>query len=292
LDSVSPFDASVIPKGKIRIDFTGVTLALDSGMILGFNLITLPVTPPPTRSTDTFQGQYVFLIPSTYANITDLVNDTANGFKTGLEGYFSKTLKNEIVLPPNAFPFPPETGPLTPPYSTYNGFQLSIISTNVIEINLPTIQYEITAVTPPGPNYFANEYYTEALSQAKVESVGSKKSMKSYRSYEIAMIHRDSQGRKTTATVSENNTVYVPISASVKKNVILVDLLTQKPPAWATTYKFAIKENRIRHEEIYISQFYEDGYYRWAKIDGENVNKVKENDILLMQCQFLSQQLF
>lgn len=282
LDSISPFDASVIPKGKIRIDFTGVALNRDSGMILGFNLITLPIVPPPVRSVDTFQGQYLFLIPSDYADITALVADTANGFQTGLEGYFSRTLRNEILLPTDSFPFPPDSGPLTPPYSIYNGFQLSVISADVIEINLPTMRYEIQA-TLPDPNTFVNEYYTEALSQAKVESVGSKRSMKSYRSYEIAMIHKDAQGRKTTATVSENNTVYVPISASVKKNVILVDLSTQKPPAWATTYKFAIKENKRIYQEIYISQFYEDGYYRWMKIDGENVNKIKENDILLVK---------
>jgi hypothetical protein len=283
LNSTSPFDASVIVKGKIRLDFTTSQLKKNSGIIIGFNLVTLPVNPPivPNRPTDVFQGQYLFVIPQDYASITALVNDTANGFKTGLEGYFSRTLRNEIIAPPDAFPFAPDSGPLTPPYSLFNGFQLSIISTNIIEINLPTTQFEIDVV--PDPNTFVNEYYTESLTQVKVETIGSKKSMKSYRSYEIAMIHKDAQGRKTTATVSEKNTVFVPVSASTKKNTILVDLITQKPPAWATTYKFAIKENRRLYEEIYISQFYEDGYYRWAKIDGENVNKVKQGDILLVK---------
>lgn len=283
LNSVSPFDASTIVKGKIRIDFTGIVLKKDYGMILGFDLITLPIVPPPTRSVDLFKGQYLFLIPADYASITDLVNDAGNYFKTGLEGYFSKTIRNEIILPSGAHPFPPDSGPLTPPYSIFNGLQVAIISTNVIEITLPTMQYLIPPVTPPGPDYTANEYYTNAASEAKIESVGSKKSMKSYRSYEIAMIHKDAQGRKTTATVSETNTVFVPISASAKKNTITVNLSTQKPPAWATTYKFAIKENKKTYEEIYVTQFYEDGYYRWVKIDGENVNKVKLGDLLLVK---------
>ncbi len=283
LNSTSPFDASVIVKGKIRIDFTSILLNKDSGLILGFNLITLPVVPAvPGRNPDPFEGQYLFLIPNSYANITALVNDTANGFKTGLEGYFSRTLRNEIILPANAYPFAPDSGPLTPPYSISNGFQLTVISANVIEINLPTMQYEVNN-PDPDPNTFIKEYYTEVATIAKVEAVGSKKSMKSYRSYEIAMIHKDNQGRKTTATVSEHNTVFVPISASANKNTISVDLTSQKPPAWATSYKFAIKENRILHEEIYISQFYEDGYFRWAKIDGENINKVKLNDVLLVK---------
>lgn len=282
LNSTSPFDASTIVKGKIRIDFTGSQLTKDSGITIAFSLITLPVPPPPPgRPTDTFIGQYLYLIPQNYPNITALVNDTANEFKTGLEGYFSRTLRNEITMPANAYPFPPDTGPLTPPYSDFNGFEVSVISTNVIEINLPTTQFTISDT--PNPDYTANEYYTEQGTLTQVASVGSKKSMKSYRSYEIAMIHIDAQGRKTTATVSENNHVFVPISASNKKNIITVDLSTQKPPAWATSYKFAIKENKGPYEEIYISQFYEDGYYRWIRLDGENVNKVKVNDILLVK---------
>ncbi len=279
LASVSPFDASPIPKGKISIDFTGSLLKKDSGIVLAFNLVTLPVVPPiiPNRDVDEFKGQYLFLIPADYANISDLVNDTANGFKSGLEGYFSATLENEINAPVDAYPFPPAA----PPNSIYNGFQLSVISANVIEINLPTIQFQIDVV--PDPNTFVNEYYTESLSEVAVETVGSKRSMKSYRSYEIAMIHKDAQGRKTTATVSEHNTVFIPISASASKNTIKVDLTSQKPPAWATTYKFAIKENKIRHEEIYVTMYLKDGYYRWVKIDGENINKVKLNDILLVK---------
>ncbi|HEY6143734.1 MAG TPA: hypothetical protein VIV55_10020 [Flavobacterium sp.] len=292
VNSVSPFDSSVIVKGKIQLNFTGVVLKKDSSIIIGFSLVTLPIVPPipvvppdPVRPTDNFSGQFTFLIPNDYADITALINDTANGFKSGLEGYFSIGLGKEILPPTDALPFPPPIGPpdAIPPYSTFNGLQVSSVSANVMAINLPTMQYEVVNVTPP--NAFYNEYYTELLSEIVVNSVGSRRSMKSYRSYEIAMIHKDNQGRKTTATVSKKNTIYVPVDASDKKNTIKVDLTTQKPPAWATSYKFAIKENKKKYEEIYITQFFAEGNgaIRWCKLDGENVNKVKVNDVLLVK---------
>jgi hypothetical protein len=284
LNSVSPFDGSTIVGGKIQVNFTGIVLNSATAILLGFNAITLPISPQtvPPRNTDVFQGLYNYFVPSDYANISDLVNDTANNFKAGLEGYFSRTLRNEISKPTDAYDFPPDEPPLTPPYSTYNGFTISVISPNVIEIVYPTTQFTINNVDPD-PDTTINEYYTENASQFSVDLIGSRKSMKSYRSYEIAMVHRDSQGRKTTATVSKNNTIFIPVSSSNKKNVLTVDLSSQMPPAWATSYKFAIKENIKTYEEIYISQFYEEGYLRWLKIDGVNVNKIKDQEFLLVK---------
>lgn len=284
LNSISPFDSSTIVGGKIRLNFTGINLNASTAILLGFNLITLPINPQtvPPRNTDVFQGLYNFFVANDYANVADLVNDTANGFKTGLEGYFSRTLRNEISKPADSYDFPPDNPPFTPPYSIYNGFTVAVISANIIEIVFPTTQFLINNVDP-APDTTINEYYTENASQFSVDLIGSRKSMKSYRSYEIAMVHRDLQGRKTTATVSRNNTVFIPISASNKKNTITADLTGQLPPFWANSYKFAIKENIKTYEEIYISEFYEEGYLRWLKIDGDNVNKIKDQEYLIVK---------
>ena len=107
--------------------------------------------------------------------------------------------------------------------------------------------------------------------------------MKSYRSYEIATLYRDPQGRKTTALTSEKNTVFIPLSKSTSKNTLTVDMGDTMPPAWATTYKFAIKETIKTYEEIYTTDFYEDGYYRWVRLEGGSKNKVNEGDTLLVK---------
>ncbi len=275
LAATSIFDASSIADGKIRLDFTGVSFDEGSAIGIDFIIQSIPVSPPlsPTRPIFTFSNAYVVILNETYANISDLVADTSNEFESGIEGYLSDLFFASLVYPTDSLDFPP---------SLYNGFTVAIISTNVIEIVLPSMKYEIE-VLPSGPNTFVKEYMQDSATSAIVDAIGSKKSMKSYRSYELVTLYKDPQGRKTTGLSSENNTVFIPLSCSANKNVLTVDMGSQMPPAWATTYKFAIKENTGTYEEIYVTDFYEDGYFRWVRLQGTNANKVKEGDVLLVK---------
>ena len=98
------------------------------------------------------------------------------------------------------------------------------------------------------------------------------------------MIYRDEQGRKTTALTSTKNTIFIPNENSITQNIINVNIpTTQKPPIWATTYKFGLKVNTATYETIPINIFYVDGIFRWLKIDGENKNKVKVSDTLIVK---------
>jgi hypothetical protein len=116
------------------------------------------------------------------------------------------------------------------------------------------------------------------------EFVGAnKKSMKSYRSYEVVVFYKDPQGRKTTGLSSANNTVFIPISKSASKNTLTVDMSGFKPPVGYATYGFAIKQNKIVHDTIYCTTFYVDGQFVWVKLLGTNVNKVKVDDVLLVK---------
>jgi len=273
---VSPYDASVIADGRVRIDFTGASFVKGASVGIYFDLKSIAINPQisPARPIATFKNTYYSILSNNYATIQDLINDGTNGFKSGILGYFSDLFKFGITPPPNTN--------TSPPY-TFNGFNLTIISANVIEISLPTMRYE-TIVPAPGPNTFIKEYYQDNNTSAGVESVGVKGSMRSYRSYEICQIYKDAQGRKTTALTSNNNTIFIPLANSVTRNRIKVTIPAgQKPPKWATTYKFGIKENKGSYEEIYASIFYADGVFRWIRLDGTNKNKVQEGDTLLVK---------
>ena len=273
---VSPYDASVIADGRVRIDFTGASFVKGAGVGIYFDLKSIAINPQisPARPISTFKNTYYAILTSDYANIQLLINDGSNGFKSGILGYFSDLFKSGITPPPNTN--------TSPPY-TFNGFSLTVISADVIEISLPTMRYE-TIVPAPGPNTFINEYYQDNNTSSGVESVGVKGSMRSYRSYEICQIYKDAQGRKTTALTSNNNTIFIPLANSVTRNKIKVTIpISQKPPKWATTYKFGIKENKGSYEEIYASIFYADGVFRWIRLDGTNKNKVQEGDTLLVK---------
>lgn len=277
LNATSLFDASTITDGKIRLDFSGVSLVKDGAIEILFNIKSIPVVPmiSPTRAIFIFNKSYATILDKNYASITDVIADDAiNEFKTGIEVYLNSLFANNfLVAPDNALPFPT---------SIFNGFVVSVISTNVIEITLPSMKYEIE-VLPSGPNTFVKEYMQESATTAMVDSIGSKKSMKSYRSYEVVPFYRDLQGRKTTGLTSLRNNVFIPLSKSISKNVLTIDMSTTKPPAWATTYKFAIKETIKTYEEIYITDFYADGYFRWLRLEGTTKNKIKEGDSLLVK---------
>lgn len=277
LSATSLFDASSIVDGKIRLDFTGKSLKKDGAISILFNIKSIAVVPPldPTRPIAVFDNSYVTVLDKDYDSISDVITqDADNLFKSGMEGYFNDLFKSTfLVLPGHSLGFPP---------SLYNGFTVTVVSTNVIDIVLPSMKYEIE-VLPSGPNTFVTEYYQDSLTATYVDSIASKKSMKSYRSYEIATLYRDAQGRKTTALTSEKNTVFIPLSKSTSKNTLTVNMGTTMPPAWATTYKFAIKETIKTYEEIYTTDFYEDGYFRWVRLEGETKNKVKEGDTLLVK---------
>jgi len=277
LSTTSLFDASTIADGKIRLDFTGKSLKKDGAISILFNIKSIAVTPPltPTRPIAVFDNSYVTVLDKDYDSISDVIaQDADNLFKSGIEGYFSNLFKSTfLVLPGDSLGFPP---------SLFNGFKVNVISSNVIDIVFPSMKYEIE-VLPSGPNTFVIEYFQDSITTAYVDSIASKKSMKSYRSYEIATLYRDAQGRKTTALTSEKNTVFVPLSKSTSKNTLTVNMGSTMPPAWATSYKFAIKETIKTYEEIYTTDFYEDGYYRWVRLEGGSKNKVKEGDILLVK---------
>jgi hypothetical protein len=110
------------------------------------------------------------------------------------------------------------------------------------------------------------------------------RSMKSNRSYEVGIIYKDNQGRKTTVFPSENNTIFIPNDRADKKNTLSVSFLPEhEHPFWAKAYQFVLKQNRREYQTIHSNIFYQDGIYRWVKLEGESKNKVKEGDTLIVK---------
>ena len=110
------------------------------------------------------------------------------------------------------------------------------------------------------------------------------KSMKSNRSYEVGIIYKDEQGRKTTVFPSDSNTIFIPNDRADKKNQLTVSFLSDhEHPFWAKAYQFVLKQNRREYQTIHSNIFYQDGIYRWVKLEGESKNKVKEGDTLIVK---------
>jgi len=143
------------------------------------------------------------------------------------------------------------------------------------------IQLPATVYTKAGVN--AYEYYKIISSEAFFMEQTSPPSLHSDRDYEVGMMYMDEYNRSTTVLVSPNNILYIPCSSNDTKNTIRVEIdKNQKPPVWATRYKFAIKQDKDLYETIYSDFYFSDDNLSlvYVLLEGENAQKVKEGDVL------------
>ena len=106
--------------------------------------------------------------------------------------------------------------------------------------------------------------------------------VKSNMDYEVGISYLDGKGRMTTPFTSEGNTVHIPITKSDKKNSLSVGISSQAPE-WATGYRLFIKQSKNDYDVISPVVFYKEGVYVYIKVEGEDVNKVKEGDFLFVK---------
>lgn len=107
-------------------------------------------------------------------------------------------------------------------------------------------------------------------------------SLKSNRDVEVGIIYLDDVSRKTTTLTSINNSIHIPHTLSAFQNKLQVTI-NSKPPYWAKRYKFVVKTAKLTYENIFINKYYQDDLYVWCKLEGDNKDKVKENDILILK---------
>lgn len=260
----------LVNKAQIDIDFTGVTFNVGNSAVITFRLKSYNSPAIPSRPF-TFSREFTFVLSQNYINLQDFLANSQfqNELTVSLQNYFEA---NGGIVPPSNH---------LPPYTVPQTFLVSSIG-NIMSIVFPIIKYEID--NTPNPNTFIYDYFYDNSTTATFNKIAVATSLKSERSYEIAMIYRDLQMRKTTALVSEKNTIYIDNKFAVTQNIINVNIpITQLPPAWAKTYKFAIKRNKGDYEIIPINIFFTDGIYRYLKLDGENKNKVHDGDILIVK---------
>lgn len=253
----------ILDDGKIEIDFDGVTLSKGSSIYINFKLKS-------NVQEIEFESLFSYILEDDYTDLTDLLANSA--FVNSLEVTFEDFFENN--------------GGITEPDDTIatnviKTFEVSALA-DIMTITFPAFEYEIDET--PDPNTFIKDYFYDIQTSVNIQNIAVASSLKSRRSYEICMIYRDLQGRKTTALTSEFNTLFIPNKYCVNQNQINVNIpTTQLPPEWAHTYKFGIKVNKGNYEQIMASVFFIDGAYRWIKLDGENRNKVKEGDILVVK---------
>lgn len=106
--------------------------------------------------------------------------------------------------------------------------------------------------------------------------------VRSNRDYEVGIVYMDDYNRMTTILTSENNTVYIPNEDCVSKNTLKLEI-NSKAPSFAKRYRVFLKQPKIDYDTIIPTLFHQDGIYVWIKLEGGEVNKIKEGDFLLVK---------
>ncbi len=165
---------------------------------------------------------------------------------------------------------------------TADGEGINVSTTgDTFSLSMVAMRYDLTS--SPGTFNAVYEYFQVAYAKASFYKEDIGRSLHSKRDYETSIIYMDEYNRSTTSLVSTGNTVYVDPNKSASKNNIRVTIpITQRPPYWATKYKFALKPSELGYETIYSNIFFNENVdgSTYFKLEGDNQNKCSVGDKL------------
>jgi len=249
---------SVITNDLITIDFTGITLAAGNRLTFTFDL--------GNAAYDGLYGDtFDFILNQNFVDATSLASNA--DFIYFIETLISAAFEAGYTITP------PTGGVVT---SAVNGFTITGSTATSISILAPNIVYTVDAVDETA------SFQWDTSTQVFYREVAVASSLKTNRSYEVGIIYMDADGRKTFVQTDEDNTIYVDQEFSTFQNKIVTNI-NHLAPEWADRYKLVVKQNKGAYQTIYTNLFYEDGLFRWIKLEGANIGKVVQGDTLIVK---------
>lgn len=221
---------------------------------------------------DSYNGSFFYLLPQDY-------NTIAGAFDTDLFRDFLKIV--EADLQQN---YLYDTTPTTPINKT--GYVEFIKPTIVSSISGNDVVLTVTPVTFKDNNnadaLVVEDITFDPLSTVVISSFLTSASLKTEKDYEAGFLYMDTMNRATTVLTTPYNTIFIPLKYSIFKNKIRVKI-NSIPPAWADRFKIVVKSKPLVYEVIYINKFYNEDLNVWCKLEGDNKDKVKVGDTLLLK---------
>jgi len=258
-------------------------------------LYTIEGGPHPTYQS-AFNGQSWFDQVGTSGNYQQLPADYADGY-TLTDNYNANWEIEPVAEDPNQ--------PIT-------------LIRSAIENNDPTVRsgtdpfqlYVDGDFLHVKPNGFEYDYPWSGLPNSTVimipelvsvrvtfQKTGTQKSLHSNRDYQVGIVYQDAEGRQSTALESIGNSFHVSAYDSENINSAVINIPKEmKPPYWADRYKFVMKQTETDYETIYSTTYFRETLGEnatssqtgrvWIRLEGENANKVKEGQELIVKMDF------
>ena len=302
--SFTPFDFTIDPAvtrtvaaGQIDIDCSTIASSLVEGASINFSIRishdSFSGAGAPSTTQASFNIFFQVVLDQPYANITNLVASTV--FTNALKGItiptdltqcgttsqgFSTTDQFNCTIQAPLDPSITWNKDMSSPNTTVGvPISASVVSTTTIRITLLAMRF----VDASAPSVYLYEYFEASGAGATFNISENRRSLHSDRDYEVGIVYMDEFNRSTTALVSTENTVFVPPGQSINKNSIEITIPpNQKPPSWATRYKFVVKPSSIDYEVIYSDLFFIDpaDNATYVKLEGDNQTKAAKGDRL------------
>ena len=157
----------------------------------------------------------------------------------------------------------------------------SIYSYTSVSITLqaPSIVYLVNN-TPPAVT--RNWNFNFQNTSITFNTVAVNTSLKSNRGYEVGIIYLDKYNRTSTVQTNTNNTIYIDNEFSTFQNKLKITLYSA-PPKGADRYKFVVKQDKEHYDTIFVNAYYREGLFAWVKLEGDNIDKVKKGDTLVVK---------
>jgi len=292
-----------ISSSNIDIDFSGYLLKKNFVLTIDFNIISnsysgdenfndIPDSPGP-GSSNNFSYTFTFLLEKDYGSVYELANsqefiDAVSTHKPyadanpplSLTDTFNADKVGKIAVDPYSEWFDINSG-IT---AVDGSFLISAsIGSSILGIQCPAVKFRTEFPAESGTFLYGYQYFNNSVTDVYFTELGAKKSLHSNRDYEVAIVYMDDYLRSSTALVDTYNTVFIDSTHSADINSIRVTL-NSLPPEWATKYKFVLKQSVSSYETVYTNLFFKDDQGNtWFRLEGENRQKVIENQTLIVK---------
>lgn len=155
---------------------------------------------------------------------------------------------------------------------------LEIIGNRVVFGNY-TENYDLTYEGDPLDTVLSLSYQSASGTSGQAHTT-----VKSNRTYEVAISYLDGKGRMTPPITTPGNTVFVENKDADMKNTLRVTIdKDSRPPDWATNYRFFVKQYEGVYDVLSPITFYRDGLDAWVKLEGNDQDKVEVGDFLYVK---------
>ena len=295
--TIDPLSSPSITASKIEIDCSSIASNLVEGgeFSMGFTVShdSFSGAGAPTTTQADYNVNFRVILQQGYNSVANFIQSTE--FKNALEGVTIPTNLTQCgTINQGVSATDQYNCTIQPPSNPVPLINWNVDGSGVVGVGTPltatvvgdTVTITLVAmrfVDAAAPGVYLYEYFGALNASASYSEIGTRQSLHSDRDYEVGIVYMDNYNRSTTALVSKDNTLFVPPGASTSKNSIKVTIPpTQKPPSWATRYKFVVKPSSIDYEVIYSDLFFIDQAQgaTFIKLEGDNQTKAAKGDRL------------